>query len=313
MLVHTSSSTASQNDLADRVLRLWNQCAFNAPTGTDALKALWEHDFSQVSYEQAKDELTPPTFTELIPFLAEAIGLIERGPRCLMVVNYNSKEAPDFGEEPVWKIIIGGNKLSRGYTVEGLTVSYYRRVASTADTLMQMGRWFGFRQGYQDLVRVFLGVKEGKKDEIDLVSMCKQTCLMEERFRQEITRYVRIPGHERITPRQLPPLISVVGQLPPTSKNKMFNAVIQNRNYGGRWSQPTLVATSVENREAAQRLLARSKSSKVILGGEAASSSGSRPISMVSCVFEVSTKSVIDFLKTRKFPDRRDFNSIRKN
>ena len=51
-------------------------------------------------------------------------------------------------------------KLSRGYTVEGLTISYYRRSARTADTLMQMGRWFGFRQGYADLVRLFIGTEE---------------------------------------------------------------------------------------------------------------------------------------------------------
>lgn len=71
----------------------------------------------------------------------------------------------------MWKIIVGGNKLSRGYTIEGLTVSYYRRVAGTADTLMQMGRWFGFRPGYQDLVRVFLGVAEGRDGKTDLVSL----------------------------------------------------------------------------------------------------------------------------------------------
>src|SRR5215510_8036336 len=60
-------------------------------------------------------------------------------------------------QDTVWKVVIGGNKVSRGYTVEGLTISYYRRVAGTADTLMQMGRWFGFRPGYRDLVRLFIG------------------------------------------------------------------------------------------------------------------------------------------------------------
>lgn len=301
MLVHTSSSTDSQYDLAERVKSLWNKCAFNSPTGLEDLKDLWGKDFSQVTAEQGKNELSPMRFEELIPFLAESIALIEKGSRCLIIVNFKSKEVPDFGEQPVWKIIIGGNKLSRGYTVEGLTVSYYRRVASTADTLMQMGRWFGFRQGYQDLVRVFLGVSEGKKGNVDLVRMFKQVCLMEERFRKEIIRYVRSPGQPKITPKQIPPLISMIGQLRPTSRNKMFNAVIENRNYGGRWSQPTLIATSPggikKNIEVFKRILSDSRSQEqVMLGGKAESAIKSRNVFANSWVFESSTKDIIDFL-----------------
>lgn len=52
-------------------------------------------------------------------------------------------------------IAIGGNKLSRGLTLEGLTVSYYLRSSKMYDTLMQMGRWFGYRPGYVDLCRLF--------------------------------------------------------------------------------------------------------------------------------------------------------------
>ena len=315
MLIHTSSSTSSQSDLAERVIRLWNQCAFNGPTGRFALNRLWEDDFRPVSSQQGKEEVSPSTFDELAPFVAEAIGRIESGSRCLMVVNHHSKEAPDFGEQAVWKIIIGGNKLSRGYTVEGLTISYYRRVASTADTLMQMGRWFGFREGYRDLVRVFLGVCEGKKTDIDLVGMFKQTCIMEERFRQEIMRYSRVPGKRRITPRQLPPLISVIGGLPPTSRNKMFNAKIQDRNYGSRWSQPTLIAIGKsgmdENYETVLRLLGEKAHQRVLLGGTSQSSTKKKPISMDSIFFEVSTKDIVKFLNdyrwlesSFKYPER---------
>lgn len=52
-------------------------------------------------------------------------------------------------------IAVGGDKLSRGLTLEGLTVSYYLRAAKMYDTLMQMGRWFGYRPGYGDLCRIF--------------------------------------------------------------------------------------------------------------------------------------------------------------
>lgn len=53
-------------------------------------------------------------------------------------------------------VAIGGDKLSRGLTLEGLTVSYFLRSAGTWDTLMQMGRWFGYRPRYLDLCRVYM-------------------------------------------------------------------------------------------------------------------------------------------------------------
>lgn len=61
-----------------------------------------------------------------------------------------------WSERGVSFIVIGGDKLSRGLTLEGLTVSYYLRSARMYDTLMQMGRWFGYRDGYNDLSRLFI-------------------------------------------------------------------------------------------------------------------------------------------------------------
>ena len=52
-------------------------------------------------------------------------------------------------------LVVGGNILSRGLTLEGLTVSYFLRTTSMYDTLLQMGRWFGFRNGYSDLPRIW--------------------------------------------------------------------------------------------------------------------------------------------------------------
>lgn len=54
-------------------------------------------------------------------------------------------------------IAVGGNSLSRGLTLEGLTISYFHRSTKMYDTLLQMGRWFGFRTGYEDLCRIWMG------------------------------------------------------------------------------------------------------------------------------------------------------------
>ena len=60
------------------------------------------------------------------------------------------------------RVIVGGNKLSRGFTVEGLTVSYFFRKSSRLDTLHQMARWFGYRNRSQELIKVYLP-KEDKE------------------------------------------------------------------------------------------------------------------------------------------------------
>jgi hypothetical protein len=59
-------------------------------------------------------------------------------------------------------IVVGGTSLSRGYTLEGLSVSYFLRNTIYYDTLMQMGRWFGYRPGYEDLCKIYM-----PKDMID--------------------------------------------------------------------------------------------------------------------------------------------------
>ena len=299
MLIHTSARKGVHASLAERILDLWDQCAFNSPDGLNELRKLWESDFLPVCQIQGKDELIPASFDELKPHLSTSVQRITRDAHFVMVVNSDKDEAPDFTHGPVWKIVVGGNKLSRGYTVEGLTVSYYRRVANTADTLMQMGRWFGFRPGYRDLVRVFLGVQEGKDQSLDLVGFFKEVCRMEESFREEIKRYVRRPGAAKITPRQIPPLIAISGNLPPTARNKMFNAKLDRKNFGDRWSTLTLTATKEkslnENLGALQKLLGTASNiGRHALGG--ISSHGKKAVA--DClVFEVSNGNLVSFLK----------------
>ena len=79
----------------------------------------------------------------------------------IFLVNSKSDEALDFKKYEkdgvgLTAIAIGGLSLSRGITIEGLSVSYMYRNTRMYDTLMQMGRWFGYRPGYQDLCRVHL-------------------------------------------------------------------------------------------------------------------------------------------------------------
>lgn len=312
MLVHTSQLKGEHLSLVARLESLWGQCAFNSARGLADLENLWNEDYSKVSSADGK-EIMPAHFSELIPYLSESIKRIEKGPSAILVVNSDSPSAPDFSEDSVWKIVVGGNKLSRGYTIEGLTVSYYRRVAGTADTLMQMGRWFGFRPGYRDLVRVFLGVEEGKKGDTDLVLLFKEVCLMEERFRNELKRYIRKLGTDRITPKDIPPLISISGSLPPTASNKMFNAVIASKNFGGQRSMLTRTAATATgmgfNIATLKNLLAASSHLGTIsFGGTLKSTKNMETLAVVA---EATNQNLITFIKDYRwleneytFPER---------
>ena len=75
-----------------------------------------------------------------------------------VAINRDSPDALDYGDYPkgLNVIAVGGHSLSRGLTLEGLVVSYFLRSSMMYDTLMQMGRWFGYRQGYEDLCRVWM-------------------------------------------------------------------------------------------------------------------------------------------------------------
>lgn len=76
----------------------------------------------------------------------------------IMSINGQSADTLEYYENEktgISVIAIGGDKLSRGLTLEGLSVSYFLRASKMYDTLMQMGRWFGYRSGYVDLCRLF--------------------------------------------------------------------------------------------------------------------------------------------------------------
>ncbi|GAA4835010.1 Z1 domain-containing protein [Garicola koreensis] len=113
-------------------------------------------------------------------------------------------------DTPQTVIVIGGGTLSRGLTLEGLYVSFFTRTSNAYDTLLQMGRWFGYRQGYEDLQRVW--VSEGLDRDYGFLAS------VEADLRVEIERMTaagQSPGQIGLRIQQHP------GRLEITSKNKM--------------------------------------------------------------------------------------------
>ncbi|MGZ2356115.1 Z1 domain-containing protein [Streptomyces sp. 372A] len=253
MLVHESVRMAEHTALALRISTMWHQAAYTGRQGHDRLAGLFASDFHRFADAGLP---TPESYEELRAYVSRARQLINAGGTPVLVVNGDTErdyDQPDldFERTPhVWKILVGGTKLSRGFTVEGLTVTYYLRATQQADTLMQMGRWFGFRPGYRDLVRLYIGraVPAGRKRTVDLYEAFEAICRDEETFRAQLTRYATlVDGKPQVTPAQIPPLVSQhLSWIRPSARNKMFNAELVEIRSPGQWVEPTAYPVGAE-------------------------------------------------------------------
>ena len=104
------------------------------------------------------EELTNQKWVTVLERLYESTA-----PIVVRLVNQKSKEKgierldyEPYKETGLRVIAVGGNSLSRGLTLEGLSVSYFDRNSQMYDTLMQMGRWFGYRNGYDKLFKIWM-------------------------------------------------------------------------------------------------------------------------------------------------------------
>lgn len=253
MLVHQSVKQAEHKEARDAFRETWNRAAYSSPGAASRLRDLYENDLlpvhdALVADGDDEDELPlPSSFDEFVDggHLSCAIDKIERGQTPILIVNGDKEkdfeqDELDFEKDDVWKILVGGAKLSRGFTVEGLTVSFYTRRAQAADTLMQMGRWFGFRKGYRDLIRLFIAreVEGPRNTTVDMYEAFEAIVRDEEDFRAELRQFSEIDeetGLPMVSPADVPPL--VFQRLPwllPTQTNKMYNRRLVSRGAGGR-------------------------------------------------------------------------------
>lgn len=128
-------------------------------------------------------------------------------------------------------IVIGGATLARGLTIEGLISTFFLRSVNQADTLMQMGRWFGYRKGYELLPRIWITSKTN--DQFKFLSA------LDQELRDEI--------HEMDTLGKSPALYGPRVKNTPkasfiriTAKNRMQNAQATDMDFSGSFNQTYL-------------------------------------------------------------------------
>lgn len=169
MLVHVSRFVRWQNHITELIDNQFNYYRRgidqNDPAIISEFKRTFDADASGYkSYSTISNQLLSSALStvdsqiqahaweDVLLHLNEAASRIE-----VKAIHGGSGEALEYYDHRngLSVIAVGGNKLSRGLTLEGLSVSYYLRASRMYDTLMQMGRWFGYRPGYVDLCRLF--------------------------------------------------------------------------------------------------------------------------------------------------------------
>lgn len=159
MMINVSRFVRTQGDIrwltemyVDRlkkIIRYSYRLPVNDALKDDVMFELYE-DFSaeyataEVTWQEVQDELNNA---------ASSVQVILVNSRSVDVLDYKVYQDE---ETALTAIAIGGLSLSRGLTLEGLTISYIYRNSKMYDTLMQMGRWFGYREGYADLCRIYM-------------------------------------------------------------------------------------------------------------------------------------------------------------
>lgn len=160
----------------------------------------------------------------------------------IYVINSKSDEVLDYTRYEkegvgLTAIAVGGLSLSRGLTIEGLTVSYMYRNTKMYDTLMQMGRWFGYRPGFEDLCRVHLS-----RDSINWYSHIAEAA-------EELTQQVKRMRRDGLSPRDFGLYVrSHPDSLLITAANKMRagEEITVEQSFSGRLRESYVVSTDLE-------------------------------------------------------------------
>lgn len=275
MLVHTSQKQVCHDAVAEvlsawinkeRNLGLIERCAEVYDREIHEIsKQAWLSQFAD-GYGVDENEIRDyPSFDKIVPYISELLkdsmkhikmneeGDLQYHAGLHLVIDNCSKNGvsndddyvrlayPEPGSDnfpqpaPAF-IIVGGSTLSRGLTIEGLVSTFFLRASCQADTLMQMGRWFGYRRGYELLPRVWM-----TEDTIEKFRFLSQ---LEVDLRSDLKKFML----EGVSPDQYGPRILLspkVSWLRLTSRNHMKNAVNAEMNYSGAKPQTTIFENSV--------------------------------------------------------------------
>lgn len=294
MLVHPSQRTDPHRILAETIgeeLQLLKAAAIRPGKFPEVLRRareMWDADFRRVTREQNDPELTEHDFDTVWKFAKSITESIE-----VKVLNVYSPDELNYTDPPKRYVVVGGNRLSRGLTLEGLSVSFFTRTANQYDTLLQMGRWFGYRPQYHDLTRIYV--------ESQLAERFAELARVEDELRADLRKYAEQPDPP--TPLQLKPLIRNHPTMAVTSPMKMGAGRTINISFENTRSET--VAFPVDSKTLLRKNLEAARAFISQLPGDKESTSDEGP----HIWRDVPAAQVMEFLQAYEFSrEARDVN-----
>lgn len=288
MLIHVKRSVDYQRELSTLVKEQLDRIAIalkyddrpEREIELQKLNSLWISDFmptSETMYGQVSEK-----WDDIVREINKTIARIT-----IQIINGESNDSlnyKDNTEKGLFVIVIGGDKLSRGLTLDGLTTSYYLRSSNMYDTLMQMGRWFGYREGYEDLCRVY--------STPDLIESYRHVALATENLRKDL-KLMQAWG---LTPVQFGLRVMSHPSLQVTNAMKLRTGVTINEtlSYSGTTSQTVLFEASdkiIENNYVLTEEFITSTSSSIL------------PSVSGNYIWETDHSNVVKFLKNFITPE----------
>jgi len=249
MLINTSQYTAIHRKMKPVVEVILRKLFTDYESEQAKWKAQWGEEsgkFSQESIGCLHEKVTWESLsTQLTTSFFSKVGVIVSNSDPNLASNLNS--CYDKSNKGAIQVVIGGNTLSRGITLEGLSTSYFVRTSTTYDTLLQMGRWFGYRRDYEDMPRIWM-TKEMEDKFLQLSAV-------EFEMFQELSYFMagRSPAEVGLRIRKSPGM-----QI--TAKSKMYHAEDCDIDYEGFCVQTTFVhkdeeAPLAKNKKAVEQLI----------------------------------------------------------
>lgn len=219
MLVHTSANIAPHERTAEMIRGWLND---HGPDIRKGVGAEYRQLMDLIAIETGR--VTPskpfPSQAEMLRLLGDVLDALE-----VVVENSASMERLEYSDQPSTYIVVGGSVLSRGLTLEGLSVSFFLRTSRQYDTLLQMGRWFGYRFGYEDLPRLWTTS--------NLAADFRALANIEEEIREEIAQYQK----GNATPLDFAVRVRAIPGMAITSASKMRHAHRTSISFDGRHVQ----------------------------------------------------------------------------
>lgn len=235
MLVHVSRFVDVHETVhrqVEKYLRETRAMISNADRETmRRLRTMWETDYLPTTQAVLPTvfgrNTVPVTWDQVASALAESSDKIQ-------VITANGKTKADidydsYRDTGYSVIAVGGDKLSRGLTLEGLSVSYFLRISRQYDSLLQMGRWFGYRRGFADLCRLFTTP--------DMEDWFRYVATAQKELRSQFFEMAQTDA----TPKDFGLKIAVHDILEVTAKNKQRHAELRQSSYAGEGKVQTVM------------------------------------------------------------------------